>query len=96
MKIRTGVVLLVVVLSVVLYGTIMAVMITGWQNSNDYIWSYASQQTNDNIIDVLRESIASVKFAARSVSNIEPLLESESLPSSNYDPEMLQLIFTSS
>lgn len=73
---------------------ILAIMVTGWMDSSVNIWQVASIQTQNDIVQVLRETLNFLKFASTSPPYIDQQLFNDSMPASNYDPSQLARMFT--
>lgn len=89
MKLRTGFSIWTTFCLVVLFGCVIGIMITGWQNSVTNTWNIASIQTQNNIMQAMNASIDHVKFASRSIPFIEPLISEQNIPDADYDPNRI-------
>jgi len=85
MKLVLGVCLLSGLALVVLYGILMGVMVTGWQNSVNELWGVAAVETRDLMIQVVNQTLAFIQFAAHSVPQFTPITQNNSA----YNPSAL-------
>jgi hypothetical protein len=66
---------------------------TQWRAGVEGMWVRASSELQARITQAIREDIGFVKLVASAISDVEPLLQSQSVPNSGYDPIQLIRLF---
>jgi hypothetical protein len=89
MKLALGVSLIGAFSLIALYAILIGIMVSGWQNSSSQLWSVASDQTIDTMMEVVNSTLDFVEFTARSVPQFDAWAEQGRKDQTPHDPTNL-------